>query len=472
MEVSSSSSHPKCDIEEKALVALLDAFGSTFELREIASAYCRAEGNVDLAGEILYNSHGENSSSSSAASSVKSDDKSTDVVKSSKVSKAKKVTISVGTVSSVIGKGYCRSTASEKHLTKGKKPVKLEVRYPPSQGLNCDPVGSDFAPRTKPPNNRDVEDFLYKMLGDGFQLEMDVIQEVLRSCGYDARKGMEKLLSMSSAKSNKTDDDVLSKSVLMENAQNQNCGGRNEIEEGSSMKNTYSDSAMDILNAWYTPSVIPKDDSPEETCKLSRVRHANRKVVSGNPDDITSRYSSKILKLQVEGSGEVEDDDKYDALRRASKVSWDAMMAYYEAAVDAFVSGKHDRIDYLVEQGKRFHEKAREADDKSAEEMNEIRKANTSTVVTLDLHEQQTREARRLLKLQLSSFSGIPSVHYLNVIVDSGDDTITKGARKRMVIKLLEKHGIRWNEENMGTIKIKVDEIDPRNLSFAKITGY
>ena len=42
----------KCD-EEKALKCLLDAFGSVFSLEEIASAYCKASRNADLAGEML-----------------------------------------------------------------------------------------------------------------------------------------------------------------------------------------------------------------------------------------------------------------------------------------------------------------------------------------------------------------------------------------------------------------------------------
>lgn len=37
------------------------------------------------------------------------------------------------------------------------------------------------------------------------------------------------------------------------------------------------------------------------------------------------------------------------------------------------------------------------------------------------------------------------------------------------MIKLLEKENIKWiEEENSGTISIRVDEIDPGKLSFAK----
>ncbi|XP_068640915.1 putative nuclear RNA export factor SDE5 [Aristolochia californica] len=473
MEASSSSSPKKCDIEEKDIVALLDTFGTTFELKEIASAYCRAGRNVDLAGEILYGLQGESRASSGTSSPVKRDEKPTDITKTSKGSKPRKFSVSVGTVSSVRGKGHRMSTASENHSYKATKPVKLKMRSSSTEDLVSDAAESDFAPRNKPLKNKDVENFLYKMLGEGFQLEMDVIQDVLCCSGYDARKGMEKLLSISSAESNKTKDDMSkpagSHSMLLQNAQRQYSGGRDEIiTEPPSMKDKYSDPAMDIVNAWYRPPVMPNDDSPEETYKLSRASQASRTIVSGHPDDISSECSSKIVELHVEGSEE-DEEDKYDTLRKSSKVNWDAMKAYYEAAVKAFVSGEQDRVDYLLEQGKHFHKKAREADDKSAKKMHEIRDANASTVVTVDLHELKKREAIRLLKLQLSLFSGID---FLKVIVDLGDDTITKGARRRLVIKLLEKHGIKWSEEIAGTIKIKMDEIDTRKLSFAKNTGY
>ena len=57
----SSSNVPKYDDEEIVLKGLLDAFGSTFTLDEIATAYCKACRNADLAGEILYDLQGSSS---------------------------------------------------------------------------------------------------------------------------------------------------------------------------------------------------------------------------------------------------------------------------------------------------------------------------------------------------------------------------------------------------------------------------
>ncbi|KAL9463139.1 hypothetical protein AB3S75_001027 [Citrus x aurantiifolia] len=51
-----------------------------------------------------------------------------------------------------------------------------------------------FREETKPKQSKDdhlqkdMEDFLFKLLGEGFQLYRDVIQEVHDSCGYDMQK--------------------------------------------------------------------------------------------------------------------------------------------------------------------------------------------------------------------------------------------------------------------------------------------
>lgn len=49
-------------------------------------------------------------------------------------------------------------------------------------------VSSDSA-AMKDQMHTGIEEFVFKMLGnDGFQLDMDVIREVLGACGYDAEK--------------------------------------------------------------------------------------------------------------------------------------------------------------------------------------------------------------------------------------------------------------------------------------------
>ncbi|KAL4349264.1 hypothetical protein AHAS_Ahas10G0024600 [Arachis hypogaea] len=110
-----------CD-EEKALKCLLDAFGSVFSLEEIASAYCKASRNADLAGEMLYEMKGTSSSSSSHSSNADARVEETSgtsdgysVENSSherKNLRAKARSVSVGTVSGTIGRDYVRPVPS------------------------------------------------------------------------------------------------------------------------------------------------------------------------------------------------------------------------------------------------------------------------------------------------------------------------------------------------------------------------
>ncbi|XP_021902325.1 putative nuclear RNA export factor SDE5 [Carica papaya] len=87
----------------------------------------------------------------------------------------------------------------------------------------------------------------------------------------------------------------------------------------------------------------------------------------------------------------------------------------------------------------------------------------------LDLHEVGAKDAIRLLKCHLSSLAGIPCIKYLKVVLEGNDEDISKGARRRLVMKLLERESITWSEdENIGTISIRLDIVDPKSLSFAK----
>ena len=175
-----------CD-EEKALKCLLDAFGSAFSLEEIASAYCKASRNADLAGEILYEMQGSSSSSSSHVSNVdatvEESSESSDGYslenswQERKTLRPKVRPVSVGTVSSIIGKNYVRPMPSANGYCGTTKPVKLDAKGLPMTGI--------WREKTKPNTlkhnqlHQDMEDFLFKMLGYGFRLDRDMIRGVL-----------------------------------------------------------------------------------------------------------------------------------------------------------------------------------------------------------------------------------------------------------------------------------------------------
>lgn len=121
-----------------------------------------------------------------------------------------------------------------------------------------------------------------------------------------------------------------------------------------------------------------------------------------------------------------------------------------------------------MEDGHRYQEKARQADEESNQKILETR--NSETDILLDLHDFEAKEAVRLLKCHLLRISGISSFKYLKVILETNDVDNKKEARRRLVMKLLNKESIEWIEEkgNPGTILIRIDMIDPNRLSFAK----
>lgn len=102
-----------------------------------------------------------------------------------------------------------------------------------------------------------------------------------------------------------------------------------------------------------------------------------------------------------------------------------------------------------------------------------MRNVETQDEMLLDLHEYGTKDAIRSLRSNLLLLSGIPSFKYLKVIIESNKEDVTKrdvtkGARRRLIMKLLEKESIEWTEGDIGTILIQLDNINPKRLSFAK----
>lgn len=180
----------KSDDEQKGLKVLLDAFGSIFSLEEIASAYCKSGRNADDAGYMLSEMKGSSFASTTdnthcVAKSELSEEFSCGNFSEKLVqadgnpisSKQKSRPISVGSVSSVIGKDYVRSTYLANGSFTAAKPLKPDSKVLPASEL----AGKDSKLDASKDDqmHEEMEDFLFKMLGDGFQLDRDVIREVL-----------------------------------------------------------------------------------------------------------------------------------------------------------------------------------------------------------------------------------------------------------------------------------------------------
>jgi hypothetical protein len=173
--------------EDEALKHLYDAFGSSFSLDDIADAYIKASKNVDFAGEILYDMTGSSSTSgnhssySDAKVEVSSESSDGHSLENSfngrKNFRPKVRPVSAGTVSSVINKSYVRPMPPAKRSNGMTKPPKLDAKELPMTGIWREKGMSK--PSKRDQLQADMEDFLFKMLGVGFQLERNTIRDVL-----------------------------------------------------------------------------------------------------------------------------------------------------------------------------------------------------------------------------------------------------------------------------------------------------
>ncbi|KAJ4726286.1 putative Smr domain-containing protein [Melia azedarach] len=485
------------DVEVRDLEGLLEAFGSQFSLEDIASAYCQAKHDINVAIDILGSMNGTTGNSAIDASKDKIEVADTaplelasdNVLHSSyadgrniRVLKSKNRPLSMGTVSGLIGKGYMKTKPLTNNSCEPTKPLKLDSKELPVYEIWCDEVPLEVTEK-KGTMVADVEEFLFKMLGDGFQLDMAVIEEVLRCCGYEMQKSMAKLIELAASTLEKCDD-VFN---IPPGKSTEKCPVREPFFEQEQLiypDSAQSDGARSVtrnlrestkggkdkygLQKEVLESLFVVPERSVETPKIIRVvRPAPRskalgKAVVDSYKDTTEENTAAELKEDAEDDG--DNENSYEVLRKAVKEYWITMREYYKAAVDAFV--KRNFISVIVVQGHFFSEKVREADSKSAEKIVEAR---NDEVLTLDWHTVEPKEAVRLLRLHLTSLAGIPTFKHFKIIVGTNDDDTTNGARKRMILKQLQKESIKWTEDGNGqVILIGVDVIDPKCFSFAK----
>ncbi|KAJ1381901.1 HscB, C-terminal domain superfamily [Sesbania bispinosa] len=488
-----------CD-EEKALKCLLEAFGTVFSLEEIASAYCKASRNADLAGEILNEMQG--SSSTSATYSSNSDAKAEESSVSSdgyslensgqerKNLRPKVPPVSVGSVSSLIGKEYVKPMPSANGSYGVTKPIKLDAKELPMTGI--------WREKSKPnilkddQLHQDMEDFLFKMLGDGFQLERNMIREVLDTCGHNMQKSLHKLLDRSVLDLDKrtavvgdsarkfTDTKPKSEAPSSERKSqdlnylkgNGNIVSIKGVDLHQQQKDRH-DLQKEVLSTLFNYRQH-SEESPRRTVKDLNLNLNNNSryghVVFEPPKDSMEEYDIDMNFSRRENVDDGEDEEDYQSVRRAVREYRATMKEYYQAAVDAFAKGDQTKAEKLLDQGQFFLKKAREADEESSRMILETRSTEAQEMV-LDLHDHGPKAAIRLLKCHLSSLSGIPSsaFEYLKVIIDGNEQDNTKRSTRRLVLKLLEQESIKWVEgETAGTILIRLDSIERKRLSFFK----
>ncbi|KAE8713064.1 Silencing defective 5 [Hibiscus syriacus] len=439
--------------EDEALKELLDAFGETFSLEDIASAYYEAKGNVNVTGDILYaRNHGSTTRETTNAHENKSVGASTTSSENTSINlnigayKSKRCSVSTGSVAGVIGKNYVKPRSSRTDCSDTTKPVEIDSKKLPESVIWSEEDPSNRTTRNGTTNG-DLEKFLFQMLGDGFQLDKSVIQEVLDCCGFDVDKSMDKLHDMSASTLEKSDDVIgitaekftgrclENQSFLIQGKpQSKDFSQRNPKRSPRGNKDKATQE-KEILEALFTVT-----ERSEEATKRNRVVSEVRRskalgelVTEPLEDKDTSLTKNVVEMLKV--SKDVEDrhndnENSYDDLRQAVKEYWVTMKEYYKA------------FEFSC------------ADDE---------------IMSLDLHNFKPKEARNLLQIHLASVSGIPTIQYLRIIVGTMEEDTKTEARRRLIMKQLEKESIKWNEEeNDRIISIRVDVIDPKKLSFAK----
>ncbi|KAI3716261.1 hypothetical protein L6452_23478 [Arctium lappa] len=461
MDGPSSSSSSNDD--DKNLEWLLEAFGSKTSIDDIASAYCQAGHDLRKASDIICNMLG---SSSSNDVPISTDD--LIINEPPKVlsrSKPKHSGISVGSVSGIIGADYGRSRASTKEARAITKPVKLmSNKFPVTQiWVEKPPVNA-----TNETMNKDVEQFLLKMLGDGFKLDMEVIKEVVGGCGYDVRESMEKLMDMSSPTLDLRDvtSSMVDQTKSMDTCQDLDIKCEEKLQFSDASGSGREHLEKEVLCNLFT---VPERSEVGLRKNLPKREPRTRKygVVTGPLEDPATELRAPIVKKEVNGDGNEQTEDNYENLREAAMEFWITMKKYYRAAADAYAKGSYELADKLTEEGHFFMAKAREANETSAKMLTQTR--DDGEAISIDLTDYEPREAIRLLKTQLKSMSGIPSIHYLKVMVGTEDDVTKQKARKRLISKLLERDAISWTEEQDGQLMaIRIDVINPKRLSFNK----
>ncbi|XP_019183224.1 PREDICTED: putative nuclear RNA export factor SDE5 [Ipomoea nil] len=329
--------------------------------------------------------------------------------------------------------------------------------------------------------HNDVEEFLFKMLGDGFSLNMSTIHNVVGQCGFDVNKSMESLIDLSAATLEKSDDIVSIDSEEFPNLKSNSSRDSAESSKRTKTNNTAADELQlqkmkrknelqkEILQSLFSH---PGRYDDEVVARPSKESRRSRFVVDKPLELPEIEHRTVIIRPHVTQMNDDDDDDNeesYEVLREAVKEHWTTMKEYYKAAIEAFVKEDRVRAYRLLEEGNFFMKKAREADEKSAQKL--LQPRYKCEELSFDVHHFAPKDAIDFLKGQFNTYVGLPLPPFqcFRVIVGVNDDDATNGPRKRLVAKYFDKRSIPWTEEENGKVLvIKVEDIDRQKLTSYK----
>ncbi|XP_038900940.1 SMR domain-containing protein At5g58720 isoform X2 [Benincasa hispida] len=347
------------------------------------------------------------SSSSAIAASCSSSYSSEDVLdyKGYMGKKQKRVVAATGTISTVLGKDYVRSS------------LKRDSR---NKFMELD--RGKFS-------QQEAEQFLCSMLGDECELSMAVVRDVLCQCGYDVAKALNVLL------------DLAAPSKKYENGRD-SCNGANfrqdlgspiehieNLIDRASDSTSYSSESEFQESIWSFVAVCRNDVKVLGGSEVQKPQ-PSRSIESDLPQTLletlfnisrspeyepsTMNWRSMVKKMQslgpaidvnisscVQDNNDNKSKDDYQFYRENANQHWDSVKSYYQKATAAYTKGQHNYASYLSEQGRAQTRLAHKADDKASHNIFLARNREIENVITIDLHGQHVKPAMRLLKMHL-----------------------------------------------------------------------
>ncbi|KAL2653860.1 hypothetical protein R1flu_021988 [Riccia fluitans] len=359
---------------------------------------------------------------------------------------------------------------------------------------------------------RAAEEFLHFMLGDGLELGIDVVRDVLEHFSGDTDKALEMLLNMASTSpgfhvnelpeqecdeeavqaapsllpkeqvsrinpvstgsfEQSSFDHVLSK--LHDNFPSVEFSFLSEVLLASDC--SYGDAVQALRDAGMTP-VEKKVSTKVDPAEVLQALFKNEPPVEGlSPLEQQSTVLGEpytVVAGRARSRNPVSDtkppqpkvNDEYERHRGSANDHWTAMKRYFQEAAAAHGRGDRVLAGVLSEKGQLFKGLAREASQRASETIFHVKNRDIENNITIDLHAQHVREAFRLLKLHLRSLSSILSVHTLTVITGQGSHSASGRARiKPALTQYLLKKRIPWEEPNAGCLVIKMLDVRKAN---------
>ncbi|KAF8083810.1 hypothetical protein N665_0751s0026 [Sinapis alba] len=453
-------------IEKQNIDSLMEAFCSV-SVEEATAAYKEAGGDLNKAAEILSNlvdddpstisvasgSSGQETGSTSEYGAGSSSSCGEDLTRERwfKGSKQNRVIAATGMVSSVIAKDYLKPNSVKKK------------EFPLAERSN------ELCGNVKKAGDREkAEQFLNSMLGDDCELSMAVVRDVLCQCGYNVDMALNVLLDMSSSSTYDSLSGRCSGLGLSDSPVETSFDIDTSESEpsfwGSYSQRDYSKALMSSADALET------SQGSSEPCHPQKVLESLYNIPRSpkhEPKAMNWRnVAKKMQSLGIDGSSSCGEgsqpdtlakDDGYHELRKGATDQWNVTKSYYQKAAEAYSKGGRAHAAYLSEKGRAASKLAQRADERASQDIFVARNKGIENVITIDLHGQHVQQAMKLLKMHLLLGSYVPSVQTLRVITGCGSHGFGKSKVKQSVTMLLEREGVRYCEENKGTLLIKLE---------------